>query len=63
MNTVDLPNFEHVPYFEYHVNKGFSKPATYKLINLGHKDVFRLVNEIYKKLQSLKFFYMVFKVL
>ena len=22
--TVDLPNFEHVPYFEHHVNKGFS---------------------------------------
>ena len=49
--TVDLPNFENVPYFEHHVNKGFSKPKTYKLINLVHKDVFRLVNEI-KKLQS-----------
>ena len=51
--TVDLPNFEHVPYFEHHVhvNKGFSKPTTYKLINLVHKDVFRLVNEI-KKSQS-----------
>jgi len=21
--TVDLPNFEHVPYFEHHVNKQF----------------------------------------
>ena len=44
--TVDLPNFENVPYFEHHVNKGFSKPATYKLINLVHKDVFRLVKEV-----------------
>ena len=34
--TVDLSNFEHVPY----VNKGFSKPTTYKLINLVHKDAF-----------------------
>ena len=48
---MDLPNFEHVPYFEHHVNKGFSKPTTSKLINLVHKDVFRLVNEI-MKLQS-----------
>ena len=49
--TVDLPNFEHVPYFEHHVNKGVYKPTTYKLIHLVHKDVFRLVNEI-KNLQS-----------
>ena len=48
---LDLPNFEHVPYFEHHVNKGFSKHTTYKLINLVHKDVFRLMNGI-KKLQS-----------
>ena len=48
---MDLPNFENVPYFEHHVNKGFSKPTTYKLINLVHKDVFRLMNGI-KKLQS-----------
>ena len=47
-HTVDLPNFEHVPYFEHHINKQFSKPTTYKLINLVHKDVFRLVNEIKK---------------
>ena len=38
--TVDLPNFEHVPYFEHHVNKEFSKSTTYKLINLVHKDVY-----------------------
>ena len=62
LHTVDLPNFEHVPYFEHHVIKGFSKPTTYKLFNLVHIDVFRLVNEI-KRLQSEKFFvYMVFKI-
>ena len=29
--TVNAPNFEHVPYFEHHVNRGFSKPTTYLL--------------------------------
>ena len=38
----------YIPYFEHHVNKGFSKPTTYKLINLVHKDVFRLINGIKK---------------
>jgi len=33
-------------------DKGFPKPTTYKLINLVHKYVFTLVNEI-KKLQTL----------
>ena len=51
IHTVDLPNFEHVPYFEHHVNKGVSKLITYKLIDLVHKAVFRLGNGI-KKLQS-----------
>ena len=34
-----LPNFEHVPYFEHLV-------MFYKLINLVHEDVCRLVDEI-----------------
>ena len=53
--TVDfLPNFEDVPYFEHYVNKGCSNPTTYKLINLIHKDVFRLVNEIKKPFSLTK---------
>ena len=43
---MDLPNFEHVPYFEHHVNKGFSKSKTFKLVNLVHGDVCGLVDEI-----------------
>ena len=43
---MDLPNFEHVPYFEHHVNKGFYKSTTFKLVNLVHEDVCRLVDEI-----------------
>ena len=37
--TVNLPNFEHAPYFEHHVNKNFSKSTAYKFINLVHEDL------------------------
>ena len=42
---MNLPNFEHVPYFEHHVKKGSSKSTTIKLVNLVHEDVCRLVDE------------------
>ena len=59
---MDLPNFEHVPHFEHHVNKGFSKSTSFKLVNLVHEDLCRLVDEIFRVANSKFFVYIVFKI-
>ena len=38
---VDLPNFEHLPYFEHHLNKQF---FTLQLLNLIHQPKYTFVN-------------------
>ena len=41
MSTVDFPNFEHVPYFEHHLNKQF---LALQLLNAIHQPKYIFVN-------------------